>query len=184
VANGSTLPLKADIINTNFAFDVNGPLGQIAFSEFKIINRSNNVWTDAYLTAWTDDDLGVATDDKVGVDSALGLGFTYNGSPSDPNYGALPPAVGFDFFRGAILRTNDPNDTAYICDGTERVSLVGYRQFGLNVFNWFSNTIDPVNGNPATFRESYRYMSGDRRNGTQTIHPNGFTTNLFIRETL
>ncbi|HEY3250583.1 MAG TPA: hypothetical protein VGK25_05640 [Ignavibacteria bacterium] len=176
VVNGSTLPLKVDVINTNFAFDVNGPLGQIAFSEFKVINRSNNVWNDVYLTAWTDDDLGGATDDKVGVDSALGLGFTYNGSPSDPVYGAPPPAVGFDFFRGAILRTNDPNDTAFICNGTQPQALVGYRQLGLNVFNWFSNTADPANGNPSTFRESYRYMSGWKRNGTPLIHPNGYQT--------
>ncbi|MCI0449210.1 MAG: hypothetical protein L0Y79_05395 [Chlorobi bacterium] len=181
VQNGSTVPLKADIINTNFAFDVNGPLGQIAFSEFKIINRSNNVWTDVYLTAWSDDDLGYALDDKVGVDTSAGLGYTYNGDNDDPDYGPKPPAVGFDFFRGAALFTGLQQDIDTLCRGTEKQIRVGYRQLGMNVFNWFSNTIHPVNGNPSTFRESYRYMSGWRRDGSPTINPvtNQQTTFMF-----
>lgn len=167
---GSTRPLKADIQMTNFAFDANGPLGQLAFTQWVIINRSTNVWNDAYLTAWTDDDLGLATNDRVGVDTLLGLGYTWNGDAADPEY-QPPPAVGFDFFRGAIIHTNNPSDTALVCKGSRQDTLVGYKQLGLTVFKWYSNDGDPIHGNPATFRETYRYMSGFDRQGNPMINP-------------
>ncbi len=171
---GNTLPLKADIKQVNFAFNFGGPLGNIAFSQFTIINRSTQPWNDAYLSLWTDDDLGNAVDDKVAVDSALGLGYTYNADNDDEGgYGPNPPAVGFDFFRGAIIFTNDPNDTAYVCEGKTRVAKVGYRQLGLNVFKWYANTNDPESGNPNLYYESYRYMKGLTKSGNVLINPVG-----------
>jgi len=175
-----TAPLKADIKMTSFSFDLNGPVGQLAFTQWVIINRGSNVWNNAYLTAWSDDDDGYANDDRVGCDSVNGLGYTYNGAPSDPVYGAQPPAVGFDFFRGAIIYTGNPTDTAFICrgeginvPGRTRDTLIGYKQLGLSVFCWYANNNDPVNGNPLTAKEAYRYMSGDRRDGSPTINPIG-----------
>lgn len=176
---GSTRPLKADIKQVNFSFNFGGALGDIAFSQFTIINRSTQPWNDAYLTLWTDDDLGSDNDDKVGVDSALGLGYTYNGDDDDPIYGPHPPAVGFDFFRGAIIYTGIPTDIAYVCEGKTRVAKVGYRQLGLNVFNWYRNG-DPVNGDPRIYYEAYRQMKGLTRDGNVLINPNGNFPTTFI----
>jgi hypothetical protein len=182
---GSVAPLKADVNHTVFAFDVNGPLGQMVFHVIKITNKNSQPWTNAYLCMWSDDDLGDAGDDKSGVDTTFdargqrrNLSFTYNGDNNDPVYGADPPAVGMAFFRGVIDSTGNPLDTAYVCEGTERVAKVGFRQRGMSSFNYFENNAGPQ-GDPRNFRESYNFMLGKRKDGTPVIDPNGDTT-LFI----
>lgn len=169
---GGTKPMKADVKQINFAFNFGGELGKIAITQWIIINRNTVPWNDCYLTIWTDDDLGDATDDLVGCDTTIDLGYTYNGVPSDPVYGIPPPAVGFDFFRGAIIFTGNPNDIAIICDGKKRVAKVGYKQVGLSSFNWFRNDNSP-DGDPNNFRETYRLMSGLRKDGSPIINPIG-----------
>jgi hypothetical protein len=139
----SLASLQAQILQTNWAYNVNGPLGNIVFQEYRIINRSTNVWTKTYLAQWTDDDLGNATDDKAGVDTVLGLGYTYNSTNNDPIYGAAPPAVGFDFFRGALVETGNTDDTVtyYSPPGTQnKVVKVGFKDLGMTVFN-FTTTV-------------------------------------------
>jgi len=173
--NGSTAPLKADVMKIDFSIDGIG-LSDVAFSQFTIINKSNNTWNDVFITIWTDDDLGGATDDKVGCDTVLNLGYTYNGTNNDPIYGSAPPAVGFLVLRGALRFTGNNNDTVFICRNKTRIPLAGYKDLKMSVFNWYNNTNDPVNGNPSNFRESFRYMSGFRRNGTPIMHPLGYVT--------
>lgn len=101
---GSTAPLKAQILQTNWSYNVNGPLSNMSFSEFRIINRSNKSWTRCYIALWTDDDLGDANDDATSVDTLLNLGITYNFDNNDPNYGAAPPAVGLTTSEGRLSR--------------------------------------------------------------------------------
>ncbi|MBK8982907.1 MAG: hypothetical protein IPM38_11435 [Ignavibacteria bacterium] len=56
------------ILQTNWCF-TNSGLRDVQFIEFKIINRSSNVWEDAYFSFWTDDDLGSPFDDVIGCDT-------------------------------------------------------------------------------------------------------------------
>jgi len=172
VPNGNTTPLRADLMRLDFSLDVPGGLADVAISQFTIINRGMNVWQNTYFTIWTDDDLGYFLDDRIGCDSALNLGYTYNGNPTDPEYG-IPPAVGFLFLRGGLIYTGNNNDTVYVCRNKTRVPTVGYKDQRMSVFNWYDGSPDPENGNPWNARESYRYMSGDRRNGAPTINPLG-----------
>ena len=175
VQNGSTAPLKADIMKIDFSIDIPA-LENVAFSQFTIINKSTNTWNDTYFTFWTDDDLGFAVDDKVGCDSALNLGYTYNGTNNDPDYGTAPPAVAFLVLRGALRFTGNNNDTVYICRNKTRFPLVGFKDLKMSVFNWFAGSNDPCNGNPSTFRESFRFMTGYCRNGQPRVHPLGYIT--------
>lgn len=172
---GSTAPLKVDIKQLNFSIDFPGPIGQMAFSQFTVINRSTNTWNDFYLSIWTDDDLGFANDDKVGCDSALNLGYTYNATNNDQLYGTAPPAVGFLLLRGAIVYTGNNNDTVYICKSKTRVPLPRYRDLKMSVFNWYANG-DSIYGDPRNYYESYRIMEGLRRDGSPIVHPNGYVT--------
>jgi hypothetical protein len=175
VSHGSTAPLKADIMKIDFSVDIPGGLDNVAFSQFTVINRSNNTWNDFYFTLWTDDDLGSATDDKVGCDSALNLGYTYNATNFDYVYGAAPPAVAFFVLRGALRFTGNNNDTVYICRNKTRVPLVGYKDLEMSIFNWYK--CDPVCDDcPYNFKESYMYMSGYNRCREPRIHPNGYVT--------
>ncbi|HEY3250985.1 MAG TPA: T9SS type A sorting domain-containing protein, partial [Ignavibacteria bacterium] len=115
-----------------------------------------------------------------GCDSALNLGYTYNSSNFDWIYGTAPPAVAFQVLRGALKFTGNNNDTVYICRNKTRVPLVGYKDLRMSVFNWYYSTNDPCWGNPANFRESYRFMAGLSRCGTPRIHPSGYITNYIF----
>ncbi len=173
VQNGSTAPLKADIMKLDFSIAVPGGLGDAAFSEFTVINRSTRTWDNVYFTFWTDDDLGFANDDKIGCDSARNLGYTYNGAPSDPVYGNAPPAVGFLMLRGALFYTGINSDTVYICRNKTRIARIGYKDSQMSVFGQYISSGHPCLGNPANARESFRFMSGYQRCGLPWINPIG-----------
>ncbi len=175
VSNGSTAPLKADIMKLDFSVDLTGGLGDAAFSQFTVINRSTQTWNNTYFTFWTDDDLGMATDDKVGCDSARNLGYTYNGTNNDPVYGNAPPAVGFLMLRGALFYTGNNSDTVYICRNKSRLTLTGYKDLKMNSFIWYRSGADCYS-DPRSARESYRLMSGLNRCAQAWIHPNGYVT--------
>lgn len=97
---GSTLPLGVEVQQSVFAFNQPGPLENTVFVRFKIINKGALSHTAMYASAWSDPDLGGFTDDLVGVDVGRGLGFTYNSTNADEQYGAQVPAVGYDLLRG------------------------------------------------------------------------------------
>ncbi|MCK5455284.1 MAG: hypothetical protein KAJ16_13030, partial [Calditrichia bacterium] len=81
----------------------NARLGQIIFKKYTFINKSDVLFDSMYVAQWCDPDLGVYTNDVVGCDSLLGLGFAYNGEPTDGEFdvfGIAPPAMGYDFFQG------------------------------------------------------------------------------------
>ena len=168
--------LKAQILQTNWAYNVNGPLGNIIFQEYRVINRSTNVWTKTYMAQWTDDDLGSLTDDKVGVDTSLDLGYTYNATNSDGVYGTAPPAVGFDFFRGAVVASSGDTVKYYSPPGsTNLVVKPNFRDMGLTVFNFYNNT-NPIPSDPLNNTETYRVLEGKWKTNDSWVTPGGDTT--------
>jgi hypothetical protein len=165
--------LKAQVLQTNWSYNVNGPLGNIAFTEYRVINRSSDTWNNTYLSNWTDDDLGGSADDAIGVDTTRNLGYTYNNTNNDPSYGSSPPAVGFDFFRGPITQTGNNNDTVkfYSPPGSNNLlTKVGYKELGLTVFNTYNNG-SPQPSDPRTNTEVYRVITGYWRTGESWTNP-------------
>lgn len=178
---GSTGPLKAVILQTNWSYAVNGPLSSMSFSEFRIINRSNKTWNSTYIALWTDDDLGNSLDDAVGVDTVSNLGYTYNFDNDDPEYGSAPPAVGFDYFRGPIVPSAGDTVKYYSPPGSNNLVVKpNYKTLGVTAFNMYSNG-DPSIGDPSNFRETYGNLRGLRRDGTPWVNPitNQVTTFAF-----
>ena len=174
--NASLASLQAQVLQTNWAYNVNGPLGNIVFQEYRIINKSTNVWNNTYLAQWSDDDLGNATDDKVAVDTTLNLGYTYNATNNDGVYGSAPPAVGFDFFRGALVAS--PGDTVryFSPPGTNNLVVKpNFRDLGLTVFNFYNNGSPPP-ADPQDPTETYRVMEGKWKTGESWVSPEGDTT--------
>lgn len=169
---GSTAPLKAQILQTNWCYN-SSTLRDVIFSEFRVINRSNLPWTNAYMCIWTDDDLGSGTDDAVGCDSATDLVYTYNFASSDPTYGGIPPAVGTRILRSPIKYTANMNDTVkyYSPPGSQHLVVkVGYKFTGTSSFNTYING-DPTTGDPSNYRETYYNLQGLKRNGMQWVNP-------------
>ncbi len=149
---GSTTPLGLEVQQTVFAFNRAGALGNIIFVKWKFINKGGNQLDSAYVSVWSDPDLGGFTDDLVGCDTTLSLGYCYNATNADGQYGSRPPAVGYDFFQGPRVWNGASYDT-----------------LGMTSFNKYINGTDP-----AAPEETYNYMRGLNANGSP-IHVNGDT---------
>jgi hypothetical protein len=143
---GSTAPLGIEVQQTVFAFNRSGPLGNIIFVKWKVLNKGGNRLDSTYVSVWSDPDLGGFTDDVVGCDTTLSVGFVYNATNQDAQYGSKPPSVGYDFFRGPIVR-----DTLGVVIDT----------LGMTSINKYINGTDPASAN-----ETYNYMSGLKADGT------------------
>ena len=144
----SLLPLNIEIQLTTFAFARQGPLGNTVFSRYHIINRGTETWDNAYVSQWSDPDLGGASDDLVGCDTTLSVGFVYNATNNDEQYGSRAPSVGFDFLQGPKVVVA-PGDTVTL---------------GLGSFNLYPN-----GGGPQDSTETYNYMQGLLGNGSPVI---------------
>jgi hypothetical protein len=153
-AAGFTQPLGVEIQQSTFAFNRSGALGNIVFVRYKLINKGGNQLDSMYVSAWADPDLGGFTDDFVGCDTTRSMGYVYNSTSMDQIYGATPPAVGFDFFRGPIV----PSGTPGVSD-----------TLGMTSFNKYTNGTDPQNAG-----ETYNYMRGLHPDGTP-VHVNDDT---------
>ncbi|MBK8552911.1 MAG: T9SS type A sorting domain-containing protein [Ignavibacteria bacterium] len=174
----SLLSLKAQILQTNWCYADAG-LEDAEFIEFKIINRSNSPWADTYIAFWTDDDLGDGSDDAIGCDTLRNLGFTYNITDSDPQYGAAPPAVGTKLLRSPVIFTGNNNDTAkyYNPPGSQNLVIkVGYKFTEMKIFNTYNNG-SPQPSDPNSNVETYRVLEGKWKFGDSWVNPvNGHTT--------
>src|SRR5205814_7443722 len=115
------------------------------FSRYRIINKGVNTLTNAYVSQWSDPDLGGATDDLVGCDTTLSVGYVYNATNTDEQYGAQAPCVGYDFLQGPIAN----GDT-----------------LGLASFNKYPN-----GGGPQDSTETYNYMQGLLGGGSHVVNP-------------
>ncbi len=142
---GQTDPLGIEVQQTTFAFNRSGPLGNIVFIKFLLINKGGNQIDSTYISLWSDPDLGQFDNDLVGCDVETSLGFCFNATNNDQVYGNTPPAVGYDFFKGPI------GD-----DGEE---------LPMTSFNKYINGTDPH-----TPSETYNYMRGIDPDGETTDH--------------
>jgi len=137
---GSTLPLGVEVQQSVFAFNQSGALGNVIFVKWRFINKGANTLDSTYVSVWSDPDLGGFLDDLVGCDTTLSLGFCYNATNTDQQYGTSPPAVGYDFFKGPT---------------------VGGTPLGMTSFNKYVSGTDP-----SSQVETYNYMKGLNSNGT------------------
>lgn len=155
---GSTNSLGLEIRQTTFGFRREGALNNVVFVKFQIFNKGNRTINNCYFSLWSDPDLGGSSDDLVGCDTLKSLGFCYNSTNSDNQYGARPPCTGYDFFQGPMVWTGDTlNDTAKAWD----TLWPGYVNLGMVSFNKYINGTDP-----AIYTETYNYMQGLQSDGT------------------
>ncbi|MBU1320544.1 MAG: hypothetical protein KKH67_15295, partial [candidate division Zixibacteria bacterium] len=166
-SNMQTNPLGVEIQQSTFGFAAKGPLDNVMFMKYTIINKGGNRLDSTFISLWADPDVGDASDDFVGCDTALSLGYAYNDG-SDTDYGSSPPAVGFDFFQGPLIPSE--GDTAYLPTGP----VPNFKQLGMTSFNKYINGTDPLN-----YTEVYNYMKGLFRDGSPVIDPNTNQVTLF-----
>ncbi|MGB2868708.1 MAG: T9SS type A sorting domain-containing protein [Bacteroidota bacterium] len=139
-------PLGLEVQITTWGYKSSGPLGNVAFRQFKFINKGGVDFGDGtkgsfymdsmFVAQWSDPDLGNPGDDIAGCDSILSLGYVYNALPSDSKFATFslpPPAVGYDFFAGPMVASS-PSDTAVF--NLKRRG--GYRNLGMSSFSYFA----------------------------------------------
>lgn len=175
---GNTAPLKAVILQTNWAYkdNIQGVYSNTIFTEYRIINKSNLTWRNFYIALWTDDDLGDASDDAGGCDTNLNLAFTYNFDNNDAQYGMNPPAVAFLILRGPLVESIGDTVKYYNPPGCNSLDINPNRkEVKMTVFNLYANA-DPTSGDPSNYIETYLNLQGIRRNRTPWVTPQGDTT--------
>jgi hypothetical protein len=143
-------------------------LGQTLFLKYVLINKGENTIDSTFISLWADPDLGNSSDDLVGCDTLLSLGYCYNDG-ADSDYGAAPPAVGFDFLRGPLVPGTDA-DTAF---HRGRLRL-RFRNLPMTSFNKYINGTDPHSRT-----ETYNYMKGLQPDGSPVVDPEGDTTKFY-----
>lgn len=152
-----TAPIGIELHTLTWAYNQQGPLANMIFSKYTVINKGVNDITDAYFSKWSDPDLGDAFDDFVGIDTTLSLGYCYNGLAKDEVYG-IPPAMGYDFFQGPIVP--DAATTAHYNFGLRQ----GFRNLPVSTFAFYINGNstyrDPALKDPGGSIEMYNYMQG------------------------
>ena len=180
-AETSGAPIGLEVRAQAFGFFTDDEINNMTFYNYRIYNRSTFQLDTCYFGVWADCDLGDYLDDYVGCDVSRGLGYTYNGDNDDAvsasGYGANPPAVGIDFFRGPITNPatipgdgidNDrDSDSAGVC---VQNSLSGVdepcEQAIMSKFAYYTNGGVFPQADPANAVEYYNYLRGRWQNGT------------------
>ena len=156
--NMGSLPLGIEVGHYSWGYKSKG-LKNVIFSKFTIINKSVQNIDSCYFSVWTDPDLGNSGDDFVGCDTVLDLGFCYNASNYDKEYGTPPPAVGFDYLQGPVVPST--GDTAVYNFSTK----ADYKNLPLSSFIYYNGSA-ANNGNLFNAQEVYNYMRAIWRDGT------------------
>jgi hypothetical protein len=112
--------LFAEVHWSAWAYTTPG-LEDMQFINWVVINKDTTAWHKTFMGVVVDPDLGWANDDYIGCDTTTNLGYCYNGTNNDQQYGTAPPAFGMVYFRSPVIRAT--NDT-----------------LGLTSFVYFSNT--------------------------------------------
>jgi len=188
-------PIGMEIRAQYFAFATNDEINNMTFYSYEIVNRSTYTLTGTYFSQWCDADLGFAEDDYVGCDVKRGLGYCYNGKPSDGTgqiqaYGLHPPAVGIDFFQGpymdpdnrdnprfsgdcSILNSEYPADQMAINGVNFGDGIIDNERYGMRRFVYHNNTISGVPlymQDPDYAPQYYNFLQGIWRDNTKMLY--------------
>jgi len=174
-------PIGIELQITLWAYNQpNNGLGQIVFKKLKLINKSGTTIDSMFVAQYSDPDVGDYSDDLVGCDVEKSLHFAYNGKTTDAEFNKfkLPaPAVGFDFFQGPIIKTDNPEDVG-IFDLKYRT---GWKNLPMTSFGYFAaggSISDPPMGVYDFTLQWYNMLNGytptnDLANPTPYTHGSG-----------
>jgi len=172
-------PLGIEIQTTAWAYNQPGPIGNMLFRKYKLINKTGIgnlppiTFDSMYVSMWTDIDLGDAGDDFVGTDTTLNLIYTYNANEKDRTYFPLPPpAIGYSFLQGPLVdgKTGEDRNKNGIDDGVDFGILNGQKvgpgkiNLPMSASYYFAggdpNIGDPPQGTVDGSRQFYSYFQG------------------------
>jgi len=186
-SESSGQPIGFEIRAQAFAFSTNDEINNMTFYSYEIINRSTYELSDTYFSQWVDPDLGFSNDDYIGCDVVRGLGYCYNGKPTDGSglpaqYGLNPPAVGVDFFQGPYMDPNGKDDSAWNklrpfenCNAAINGvnfgdGIVDNERFGMRRFLYHNNGGPAWFNDPSIAIDYYNLLRGRWGDGTKMTY--------------
>jgi hypothetical protein len=170
--NMGSLPLGVEVQLTVFGWNsFTNNLANVIFLHYLIINRGINHLDSVFFAMWSDTDLGDGFDDLAGCDTTTSLGYCYNSTDNDGDYGEHPPAVGIQFLQGPIITSI--SDTAIFLGGKRS----DYRNLPMTSFVTYAGG-SYNEGDPQSTADAYNYMNAHWRNGQHmTYGQNGANPN-------
>lgn len=156
LAFSGTMPIGIEMQFTAWAYKEPGPVKNMIFRKYKLINKGGEQVDSMHIMIWGDPDLGDAVDDYVGCDTLLNLEYVYNSRTKDNIYGYTPPSVGFTLLQGPRVNASALDTALY--DGKK---IPGMKNLPITSFVYvFNNTYLSDLMLNRNFRQLYYYMQG------------------------
>lgn len=135
--NGDSLGIEVHVMVYQYG-NIGGVLDYTTFYDVKVVNKSSNTYSEAYMGVFEDIDIGYAQDDFIGCDTILEVGYNYNAFEVDQVYDSFPPVQGVTMLKPPSSNTQVASFSSFV-----NVHQIMGPQFIQN---------DPV--------ECYNYMKG------------------------
>jgi hypothetical protein len=170
-------PMITEVHGMAYAFGCNdSALMHTVFVDYKIYNRSNKTYFSTRVGMWSDIDLGSSFDDYVQSDVDRSLFFTYNGNDYDAVFKNNPGAQAVMILRG-LKQDNDGVDNMVGIGAGESINGSGFgdgvvdnESWGMEYFQYYTNSFGVVLSDPQVEWEYNNYLSGKWKDGSSIIH--------------
>lgn len=195
-------PLGVEVHVMVYAYDApqDSIMNNTLFLNYKIFNRSQHNYKDAYIGLWSDWDLGYANDDYVGCDVMKNTAYCYNGSAIDGDgqawaYGEQWPVQTLTLLAGPYMPADSLDNPAYtegadctpfLFNGLDQYAfngtgfgdgIVDNERYGMTGFIYHTND-NSVTGDPQNAQEYYGLMCSCWKDGSHLRYgANGHPSN-------
>ncbi len=153
-------PIGIEVRCMAYGFNTCGPLADVTFYEYEIINRGSFTLVDTYVGLWVDADAGFAQNDRSQCDVARSLGYAFDMPNGNGN---ATHACGINLLGGPYL-DNDGMDN----DGD---GIADNEVFGMSKF--LTGASDNVAAEPNTASDFYNLLRGHWTNGNSICYGGG-----------
>ena len=188
--SGTSLDIIVRAMHYGFSDSTNPALHNTIFSDYAILNNSQNTYTDFYVSNWADMDIGCYNNDYVGSDPTRGLYYSYNGTSADygcqQSFGDFPPAQGICVLRG-LKKENDSQDNPLTNDVNLAIAqdgipydglgcgygdgIVDNERVGLANMMFMDYTLNNIAmSDPQIASEYYYFMQNKWRDGSNLVY--------------
>ncbi len=166
------LPLGVEAHVMAYAYNVpeDTIMNNTIFLKYKIFNRSQNNYHNAYIGLWSDWDLGYYGDDYVGCDVMKNTVYCYNGTGIDGSgqsnsYGADWPVQTLTLLSGPLMPADGVDNPAY----SESAGCASYLYSG-NTFDRYAMNGTSGFGDGIVDNERYGMTGFIRHNNDNSIY--------------
>lgn len=153
-------PIGIEVRCMAYGFNTCGPLADVTFYEYEIINRGSFTLVDTYVGLWVDADAGFAQNNRSQCDVARSLGYAFDMPNGNGN---ATHACGINLLGGPYL-DNDGMDN----DGD---GIADNEVFGMSKF--LTGASDNVAAEPNTVSDFYNLLRGHWTNGNSICYGGG-----------